>query len=342
VYFDPGLPQTRSYFAGVVSDIVRRYDIDAIHMDDYFYPYRIANVDFPDNGSFEKYGEGFNPERKDEWRRENVNQIIKLISDSTKAIKPWVELGISPFGVWRNIEKDSTGSATKAGQTNYDDLFADILLWEKNGWIDYVVPQIYWHIGFDLADYSVLADWWSRNTYGCQLYIGNAPYRINKKSSTKEWRTSKEITKQLELNRTYPGISGSVFFSAKVLQNNPLKLKQHLLKRVYKYQALVPENNRIKAVIPIPPSKAVIRSENGMLHLSWSCTDHSSRFVVYKFRKESPANMNDPANIQMITTSDRIDLKDGRHNDPSRYTYYITSVSRTNTESSPVIFVPKI
>jgi len=132
VYFDPGLPQTRDYVSSVVSDIVRRYDIDAVHMDDYFYPYRIANLSFPDDSSFATYPMGYSPDKREDWRRDNVNMIIRQLSDSIKKIKPWVEFGISPFGVWRNNDKDSLGSATKAGQTNYDDLYADVILWQKN------------------------------------------------------------------------------------------------------------------------------------------------------------------------------------------------------------------
>ena len=171
VFFDPGLQETRDYVSGVVGDLVRRYDIDAIHMDDYFYPYRIAKVSFPDDSSFSRYPRRFAPDMREEWRRDNVNLIIRQISDSIKSIKPWVEFGISPFGVWRNIEKDLGGSLTRAGVTNYDDLYADILLWQKKGWIDYITPQIYWHIGFKVADYNVLSDWWSRNAFGCRLYI---------------------------------------------------------------------------------------------------------------------------------------------------------------------------
>ena len=118
VYFDPGLPQTRDYVAGVVSDIVRRYDIDAIHIDDYFYPYRITRVNFPDDSSFFKYPRGYLPEQRDDWRRDNVNVIIKQLSDSIKAIKQWVELGISPCGVWRNSNIYSAGLDTVAGRTN--------------------------------------------------------------------------------------------------------------------------------------------------------------------------------------------------------------------------------
>lgn len=340
VYFDPGLPQTRDYFAKVVSDVVRRYDIDAIHMDDYFYPYRIANVNFPDDASFKKYGEGMNPEQRDEWRRQNVNKIIGQLHDSIKSIKPWVEFGISPFGVWRNIEKDPAGSATKAGQTNYDDLFADILLWEKNGWIDYVVPQIYWHIGFKIADYAVLSDWWSRNANGCLLYVGHAPYRISKNSTTKEWRSSKEIIRQMKLNRTFPGISGSMYFSAKVLLNNPVKLQQRLESGLYRYPALVPENKRIVPIVPDAPLETAMSSGEGILRFSWKPDPNARKFILYKFRKGKPADMNDPANILLITSNSYAEMKTDKRNDPSKYTFYITSVSPTSTESTPVMFVP--
>ena len=156
--FDPGLPQTREYVTKVVCDIVRRYDIDAIHMDDYFYPYRISGVEFPDDQSFIDYPRGFKASEREEWRRHNVDLIIQQLHDSIKAIKPWVEFGISPFGIWRNASKDPAGSNTKAGQTNYDDLYADILKWEKNQWIDYVTPQVYWEIGKETADYKIIAD----------------------------------------------------------------------------------------------------------------------------------------------------------------------------------------
>lgn len=338
VYFDPGLPATRDYFANVVSDVVRRYDIDAIHMDDYFYPYRIANLSFPDDSSFAKYHGVFDPGRKDDWRRENVSLIIKQLNDSIKSIKPWVEFGISPFGVWRNIEKDSSGSATRAGQTNYDDLFADVMSWEKNGWIDYVAPQIYWHIGFKVADYRILADWWSRNAYGCQLYIGQAPYRIDKKAINRQWRNSKEIVRQIKVNRIYPNISGSIYFSAKVLLKNPQNLQERLT-AVYRYPALVPANSRIMPIVPAPPENVSMTTKSGLIHLSWKNAGNARNFVVYKFRKGKPADMNNPENIIAVTPDSIMDLTPSRINKPSRYTYYITSVSRTNNESSPVMFM---
>ena len=144
-YFDPGLPITREWICTIVQDIVSRYDIQAIHMDDYFYPYPQGKQPLPDMKTFEHFPRGFTDIR--DWRRDNVNMAIQAISQTIKECKPEVEFGISPFGVWRNADVDSTGSATKAGITNYDDLYADIRLWIREGWIDYVLPQLYWEIG---------------------------------------------------------------------------------------------------------------------------------------------------------------------------------------------------
>lgn len=340
VYFDPGLPQTRDYVSHVVSDIVRRYDIDAIHMDDYFYPYRIANVSFPDDSSFYKYPNGFTAEQRDDWRRENVNLIIRQISDSIKAIKPWVEFGISPFGVWRNIGKDPAGSDTKAGQTNYDDLFADILLWQRNGWIDYVVPQIYWHIGFNIADYRILSDWWSRNAYGCNLFIGQAPYRINPKATAKEWRSSKQILKQVELNRSIPVIGGSMFFSGKVFRNNPLHLEQKLTRKLYRYPALPPSNNRIEQINPGIPYDTKLTLSDGSIHLSWKGGYNTRKFIIYKLQKGKPADLNNPKNIFRVTSDIALSFPADRHTDIEKFYYVITSQSMTSKESPPVFFSP--
>lgn len=338
VYFDPGLPETRDYVSSVVGDIVRRYDIDAVHMDDYFYPYRIAGKEFPDDTSFFRYPNGFGLNDKENWRRDDVNRIIRQISDTIKAVKPWVEFGISPFGVWRNRDKDILGSETRAGQTNYDDLYADILLWQKEGWIDYVVPQIYWHIGFEVADYETLSDWWSRNAYGCRLYIGQAPYRINRKATAKEWRSSKQITRQVQMNRKIPLVSGSVYFSAKVLRDNPLHLKERLTRDLYRYPALTPSNNRIDHVLPGQPADPELKFNGESLQFTWRKGENTKKFVIYKLRKDKPADLNDPANIFHVTSDTTFYAPAGRKNDPAGYYYMISSVSMTNTESDPVYF----
>lgn len=338
VYFDPGLPQTRNHVACVVSDIVRRYDIDAIHMDDYFYPYRIAGVDFPDDHSFALYGGAFKPGNRDDWRRHNVDLIIQQIHDSIAGINPAVEFGISPFGVWRNIDKDSAGSLTRAGQTNYDDLFADILKWQKEGWIDYVVPQLYWQIGFKVADYAVLADWWNRNTFGCPLYIGQAFYRIDRKSQTKAWRSADEIIRQVNLNRTFPGIGGSMFFSAKYMRTNPLRLKQKLLKQVYPLPALPAGKPRLTPMMPDIPGEATLTKNGKTLELTWQKGQHTKNFILYKFSKGEPTDTSDPEAIYLVTSETSATININRKTKLSRYLYAITAQSFTNTESEPVFF----
>ena len=177
-YFDPGLDVTREWICTIVQDIVTRYDIQAIHMDDYFYPYPVGGKPLPDTDTFLQYQRGF--DNIEDWRRNNVNMAIQEISEVIHECGDSVEFGISPFGVWRNASVDSTGSATTAGITNYDDLYADIRLWIQKGWIDYVLPQLYWEIGKKAADYEILAHWWANEVRGtnCKLYIGMAPYRL--------------------------------------------------------------------------------------------------------------------------------------------------------------------
>lgn len=211
-YFNPGYKETRDFVSSVVGEIVRNYDIQAVHMDDYFYPYKIEGQEFPDEKAFAKEPRQFKD--KDDWRRDNVDLIIKQIRDTIIANKPEVEFGISPFGVWRNIAKDSQGSNTKAGATNYDDLYANILKWQKENWIDYVTPQLYWHIGFDRANFEVLAKWWADHKYGANVYVGHGDYKISNTAKEPEWRSPDQIVKQIEMIRKIPQIDGSMHFTA--------------------------------------------------------------------------------------------------------------------------------
>ena len=220
-YFNPGLEQTREWICTIVQDIVQRYDIQAIHMDDYFYPYPAGKQQLPDTKTFEQYPRGF--DNIHDWRRNNVNLAIQAISETIRECKDSVEFGISPFGVWRNNNVDSTGSATRAGITNYDDLYADIRLWIKEGWIDYVLPQLYWEIGKKVADYEILAHWWANEVRGtrCKLYIGMAPYRLENASPKTPWGVGNEIKRQMDINRTIPEITGECFYSTRPLLRNP-------------------------------------------------------------------------------------------------------------------------
>ncbi|MFY7839585.1 MAG: glycoside hydrolase family 10 protein [Lacibacter sp.] len=236
-YFDPGNKAAQAFVVEVIRDITKRYDVDAVHFDDYFYPYRIANVEFPDSVTYKQYNKGL---LKDDWRRSNVDSIIVALSNMIKQTKPWVKFGISPFGVWRNSDKDPLGSNTKAGQTNYDDLYADILLWLRKDWIDYVAPQLYWEFGHKAAPYEVLIDWWSKHTYGKHCYIGLGIYRAG---SSDVWKDSTLIPRQIELLRNTPNMQGMIFFSSKTFNKNPNGWNDSLRTNYFKEPALIPEMN---------------------------------------------------------------------------------------------------
>ncbi len=214
-YFDPGNKDAQQYLTNVVKDVVSRYAIDAIHFDDYFYPYKIPGKEFPDYGTYNKYGNGM---KRDDWRRSNTDSIISMLSAVIKKENPKCQFGISPFGVWRNIDKDPGGSKTNGAQTNYDDLYADILLWLRKGWIDYVAPQLYWEFGHKIAPYEILLDWWSRNTYGRNCYIGLGIYRAN---SNAAWKDSTQLPRMIQALRNTPNIQGMIFFSSKTFDKNP-------------------------------------------------------------------------------------------------------------------------
>ncbi len=332
-YYNPGLPETRNHVASVVADILKRYEVDAIHFDDYFYPYRIAGQDFPDQKAFEDYPNGFAANQKDDWRRNNVDLIIKQLHDTIEAVAPQVAFGISPFGVWRNKSKDPSGSATRAGQTNYDDLYADILKWQKNGWIDYVTPQIYWHIGKEVADYAIITEWWSRNAYGCRLYTGQAFYRIDKNSKDKEWRSAKQLIKQIELNRTFPNIDGSMFFSAKWMKADLLGLKKKLLKSLYRYEALPPVNPRVKQITPEVPQDLKMSVSGNRINLSWEPGANNQKFVLYRLRRGKAADVESAKSIVLITGETTVSLDLNRENNPEKNYFVLSAISPTNIES---------
>ena len=236
-YYDPGLPEVKAHLLQIIAEVVDTYEIDAIHFDDYFYPYREPNVEFPDQASYAAYKKS--GQSKDDWRRQNVDQLILALSETIKNKKSWVQFGISPFGVWRNQSKDPKGSPTQAGQTNYDDLFADVLLWMKNGWIDYLIPQLYWSMEHRLASHRVLADWWSNNSYGVPVYLGNGPYKIREDSDA-AWKEPKELITQVHYGRTLPQIQGNAFFSARSIYTKNQDIAQLLKKEVYDRPVLPP------------------------------------------------------------------------------------------------------
>lgn len=334
-YFNPGIKEVRDFTCNVVKDIVTNYDIDAIHMDDYFYPYKIAGQKFPDSLTFVNNSRGF--KSIEDWRRDNVNLIIKEINETIKSVKPWVEFGISPFAIWRNKTEDPRGSDTKA-MTNYDGLYADILLWQEKGWIDYVLPQLYFNIGYPIADYAILADWWSKYNYGANVYAGLAPYRVSKTAKQKQWHNPKELIKQIKRNEQDPNLKGEIYFSAKSFFNPKYKIPSMVAKE-YKTLSLSPENPRIARVEPqAPQNVSFAMKKDQYLELKWEKGNNSRRFVVYRFERGKPINVDNAKYIIAVTGLTEVKLSYKGNSNLKKYRFAVTSLSPTHTESPLVYF----
>lgn len=331
ILFDPGLPECRQFICRVVHDIVSRYDVDAIHMDDYFYPYPMAGVSFPDDKSFRKYGlsKGYTEEQRGDWRRENVNLLIREIKRTILLAKPWVRFGISPFGIYRNKKStpDGSGSDTN-GLQNYDDLYADVTRWVKEGWIDYNIPQIYWEIGHTAADYITLIKWWNKNANGGHLYIGQDVARTMKAG---------QLTRKMRYERGLSKISGNCFWPANEILWNNAGIADSLKRHYHRYPALIPAYTHLHDRAPkeVKKLKAEWTAQGYMLH--WKAEQSASNpelacyFVIYRFEDKEPIDLSDPAKIVAITreTSYLLPYDDGKH----KYRYVVTAVDRFHNES---------
>ena len=268
IYFNPGEPESRNHTLKVIADFVKRYDTDAIHFDDYFYPYKVGTLEFPDDSAFIKYGEadGFKPPHngiregendslwmavKANWRRNNVSMLVKALNDTIKAEKPWVKFGISPFGIWRELRRDPRGSAHPAGVcSNYDELFADILLWCNEGWIDYNVPQLYWPIGHKAADYKGLAEWWSKNKGKAQLYVGQS-ISATLNAKLPDGTIQDQLYDKLKLDRELGNYDGNVWWSGHQMVKDP-RMMDSLRTSYQKFPALHPLYPHIDSIAPQP------------------------------------------------------------------------------------------
>jgi uncharacterized lipoprotein YddW (UPF0748 family) len=274
---------------------------------------------------------GFRNEQKAEWRRENVNILIRDLHAVVHQCKPWVEFGVSPFGIWRNKRTDPQGSLTN-GLSNYDDLYADVLTWVKNGWIDYNIPQLYWNIGHKSADYATLLNWWADNNLGKPLYIGQDILRTIKEDSLKR----NQLQKKMSLIAKNPKITGNCFWPAYELENNAGGICDSLKNTYHHYYALHPADNPFDLVPPHPAHHLTWENTAKGRTLSWSAplwkleTDKASYYVIYRFRKTADINLDDPRNIVSVT-------KETSYNLPSwitgRNVYVVTAVDRCHNES---------
>lgn len=333
LYFDPGYPESRKYICKIVRDIVTRYDIDAIHMDDYFYPYPNPGEDFPDHVSFAQYGRGYS--NKADWRRDNVNVLIKEIHETVRECKPWVKFGVSPFGIYRNKKNDPNGSDTR-GLQNYDDLYADVLMWINNGWVDYNIPQIYWEIGHPAADYDNLIHWWAKHAASRPLFIGQDVMRTVNKADARN-PLQNQMPAKMKLQRSLPTVQGSCQWYAAAVVDNAGNYRTMLEKEYHRYPALIPESPFMddKAPGKVKKVKMVWTYEGPVLF--WTAPkakdemDKAVQYVVYRFDKKEKVNLDDASHIVAITRDHFYPLpyNDGK----TKYQYVVTALDRLHNES---------
>jgi len=334
---DPGLPEVRAYVTRVVMDVVRRYDIDAVHFDDYFYPYPETGVVFNDDSTFLRHARGFT--NRNDWRRDNIDLLIKNVSDSIRSAKAWVKFGVSPFGIWQNRGTSTPLGSDTRGLQSFSDIFADSRKWAQQGWVDYSAPQLYWSIGFSAARYEVLVPWWAQNSFGRHLYVGQGAYRINT-TTDPNWLNANEVPRQIRLNRTYPEVNGSLFFSSKSVVGNPLAFQDSLRRDFYRLPALIPSMPWKDATPPAAPTLSASMSSQGV-RLQWTRPDATApldrvrQFVLYRFAGNQAVDLNRAEFIRSITPNDTTSFLDVPGNlADTRFTYVVTAVDRLYNESA--------
>ena len=335
--FNPGIPEVREYIVKVILDVVDNYDIDGVHMDDYFYPYQISGQHIDDAETFKQYGGAFIDIR--DWRRNNVDQLIKMLSDSIHKHKPRIKFGISPFGIWANKYQNPEGTDTHGGSSYYE-LFADSRRWIKEGWLDYINPQLYWPIDDRSAPFNKMLDWWSDNTYNRHLYIGMAAYRINERKTVK-FKSPAQMPDQIKYLRNNLRVQGSVYFSSASLLNNPLGFTDSLKQNYYRYPALPPVMLWLDSVAPNAPRNVMATALNGGVTLKWETPllakdkEPVYGYVIYRFNGNEKVNLNDPKYILHIQYNDAPFYRDETIQKGKTYLYVVTAIDRLKNESDP-------
>lgn len=332
-FFDPSRKESRDFICNVVIDIVTKYNVDAIHMDDYFYPYPKPGETIPDEVAFRANSRGY----KDigDWRRDNVNLLIQKIHEALMETAPWVQFGISPFGIYRNASSDPKGSMTN-GLQNYDQLYADVLLWARNGWIDYLVPQIYWEIGNPAADYAELLYWWGRNIENCNYYVGQDVLRT---ASPKNLGTQQRA--KFDLMRANPDVDGYCLYPVKQIVANPAKYTTRLKSTFNRYPALPPVIKRFEGGKPAKVRKVKVIETGAGKVLFWSAKSTRNelhnpvKYCVYRFESKRDIDLDRPSALIKVTTENFIELPDMEKS--ATFYYVVTAVDRFNNESAKVV-----
>lgn len=259
LWLDPGLPGARAHTHRVILDVVERYDIDGVHFDDYFYPYPSygGGADFPDSTSWQQARRSGETLDRGDWRRQNIDRLIRELYRDIKKMKPYVKFGISPFGIWRPGYPEQT-----TGFDAYAELYADARRWLREGWIDYFTPQIYYQMDQTAQPYPIMLQWWTdQNKKNRHIWPGLFTSRVA--STSRKWPVQ-EITGQMYTARAHPGVSGTVHFSMRALMENPEDLTDRLAAGPYATPALVPTSSWLDDNPPARPAIALSESENDL------------------------------------------------------------------------------
>lgn len=332
--YNPGIPAVKQYVIDSVMEVVKKYDIDGVHFDDYFYPYPVTGVDYPDSAEFAQYGAGLT---LGDWRRQNVNSLIQELSQKIKQEKPYVQFGISPFGIWKNKSVSPDGSDTN-GLQSYDTIYADTVKWIQQGWIDYVTPQLYWYINYGPAAYDKLVDWWKEQVKGrnVNLYTGNGVYKAGDDIDP-NWQDPEQIPNQIKYNRNFADVKGTMLFGASSVLNNPLGVRDNLANSLFRYPALLPQMSWLDSVAPDALQEVSAQSVSTGVNLNWSDTKaDTAYYVIYRAQGEDAPDINDPATMikqvrKASGTAQRV--VDTSALSSETYTYIVTAVDRLHNES---------
>lgn len=321
VLVNPGIPEARDYVVSVISSVVAKYDVDGVHLDDYFYPYPYQGQEFPDQDTYAIYGQNSFDSRA-AWRRNNINEFIRVLGEAIGKEKSHVKFGVSPFGVWRNQSNDPKGSKTWAGVPSYDSLYADTRHWLQEGWIDYLVPQLYWSIGFKAAGFDELLAWWASQNHNRHIYAGHALYKI-RNNHDKRWDNISEMPNQVRLVRhNRPNVQGSAFFRAGFLRKNPASVTDSL-QRLYKHIAIPPVMSWKEATAVKEPEKLRVRRINEeKIRLTWKQPKGKkpSYYAIYKFGEKEGVDLRDSRKmIAVVEGSRKTIIVEHQAHKPCRY-----------------------
>ena len=334
IYFDPAYKENRDYITRIVKDIVERYDIDAIHLDDYFYPYPVGGRQFPDNASYRKMGKGKN---RGDWRRQNVNLLIEQLHRAITDTKPWVRFGISPFGIWRNKKSDPDGSETN-GLQNYDDLYADVTLWTRRGWVDYLIPQLYWELEHKAASVLTLSQWWNDHANDRHVYLGQSVKVTMDKPDIGGSKEKNQLAHKIRLSRQLPHVQGNCWWPGYLVTDNYKGIADLLAGQYQSTVALVPAYTWIDGTPPgeVRQLQAECDKTAGTATLHWKAPhshgdemQQARAYVVYRFGHGENIDISNPEAIRAVTYEPHY----SEVIDKGKYTYMVTVLDRANNES---------